>query len=254
MTTSGPQQTVSTGKKTALVTGVGRREGIGFEVCRQLGARGFGVVLTARSFDKARVLSELLVAEGLDVTPAALEITDDTSRRAAADHVRAKLGALDVLVNNAAGMGKMGETVEAADLHDAHATFEATVFGTWAMIQTFLPLLRQSRHARIVNVSSGAGSHGDTVFGLRTRNGMGPAYASAKAAVNALTSSLATELAGTGILVNAVCPGFTATFPGGESMGARPVTEGAASIVWAALLPDDGPTGGFFRDGKELPW
>lgn len=241
-------------KKVALVTGVGRREGIGFEVCRQLGACGFSVILTARTEAKAAPLAETLRAEGHEVTPLALEVVDDRSRRAAADAVRAKFGVLDVLINNAAGLGRMGETVAAASLEDARAALESTLLGSWGVIQVMLPLLRASLHARIVNVSSGAGSHGDPAFGLRTGNAMGPSYATAKAALNALTSALANELSGTGVLVNAVCPGFTATFPGGEAMGARPVAKGAASIVWGALLPDDGPTGGFFRDGKELPW
>jgi len=148
----------------------------------------------------------------------------------------------------------MGETVAEAHIDEARAALETTVLGTWAITQEMLPLLRASAHPRIVNVSSGAGSHGDPAFGLRSKNAMGPSYSVAKAALNALTEALATELAGTGVLVNAVCPGFTATFPGAEAMGARPVRDGAASIVWGALLPDGGPTGGFFRDGKELPW
>lgn len=240
-------------KRIALVTGVGRREGIGFEVCRQLAARGFCVALAARSPAKAEPLAAELRAEGLDVVPLGLDVTDAASRRDAAERLRA-LGALTVLVNNAAGLGRMGEKVETARLDDAREALETTLLGTWGVIETMLPLLRESGHARIVNVSSGAGSHGDPVFGLRTENTMGPSYACAKAALNALTSALARELAGTGILVNAVCPGFTATFPGGEAMGARPVAAGAASLVWAALLPDDGPSGGFFRDGQELPW
>jgi NAD(P)-dependent dehydrogenase (short-subunit alcohol dehydrogenase family) len=84
---------------------------------------------------------------------------------------------------------------------------------------------------------------------------MSPAYAAAKAALNVLTVTLAKELAADGILVNAVCPGLTATFPGAENLGrAKPVRAGAAGIVWAALLPDDGPTGGFFRDAEPVPW
>lgn len=105
-----------------------------------------------------------------------------------------------------------------------------------------------------MNVSSGAGSHGDPAFGLTSPNAMGPAYPVAKAALNALTVTFANELRDAGVLVNAVCPGFTATFPGGEVMGARPVADGAASVVWAATLEDGGPSGGFFRDGKALPW
>jgi len=113
------------------------------------------------------------------------------------------------------------------------------------MVRAFLPLLRRSRHARVVNVSSEAGS-------LSTMGGGTPAYSLSKAALNALTRMLAAELRTQRILVNAVCPGWVATDMGGK--GGRPVAEGAASVVWAAMLPDDGPTGGFFRDGRPLAW
>ncbi len=146
------------------------------------------------------------------------------------------------------------KSVSNADLEPVQTLMATNLYGAWRTIQAFLPLIRQSRHGRIVNVSSGAGSHGDMQFGLATGNGAVASYGISKAAVNALTSKLAAELAGTGILVNAVCPGLTATAPGMEAMGARPVAEGAASVAWAALLPDGGPTGGFFRDGKPLPW
>ena len=109
----------------------------------------------------------------------------------------------------------------------------------------FLPLLRQSRHARVVNVSSEAGS-------LAGMGGGTPAYSLSKVALNALTRMLAAELREDGILVNAVCPGWVATDMGGA--GGRPVAAGAASVVWAATLPDEGPTGGFFRDGRPLKW
>ena len=108
-----------------------------------------------------------------------------------------------------------------------------------------MPLLRQSGHGRIVNVSSGAGS-------LSSMSGGTPTYSPSKAALNALTRLFAGELERDGILVNSVCPGWVATDMGGS--GGRPVEEGAAGVVWAATLPDDGPTGGFFRDGKPVPW
>jgi NAD(P)-dependent dehydrogenase (short-subunit alcohol dehydrogenase family) len=113
------------------------------------------------------------------------------------------------------------------------------------MCQAFIPMLRKSRHGRIVNVSSESGS-------LATMDGGAPAYSISKAALNALTRQLAAELRRDRILVNSVSPGWVATDMGGP--GGRPVREGAASVVWAVELPDGGPTGGFFRDGRPVPW
>ena len=136
---------------------------------------------------------------------------------------------------------------------EALAVLEANLFGAWRTTQALLPLLRRSGAGRVVNVASGAGSHGDPQFGLATGAGVA-SYGISKAALCALTTKLAVELRDDGILVNAVCPGLTATAPGMEAMGARPVHDGAAGVVWAATLPDDGPSGGFFRDGRALPW
>ncbi len=238
----------------ALVTGVGRAEGLGFETCRQLAMRGYTVWLSARRGDAARELAARLAAEALAVQPLTLDVADPESVASAAEAVRTAAGRLDVLVNNAAGTAPWGEKSSTADLRVAVAVMETTLFGSWRLTQALLPLLQAARSPRIVMVSSGAGSHGDTVFGLESGNAMGPSYAIAKAALNALTSALARELRDTPVMVNAVCPGFTATFPGGEEMGARPVADGAKGIVWAATLPDDGPRGGLFRDGVPLPW
>lgn len=244
----------SAARQIALITGVGRPEGIGFEVCRQLGAQGLTVLLTAR--DQARVehVAQSLLATGLDVHPYALDVTQDASVRALAAQIEQAWGRLDVLVNNAAATADWNELPSTADLAAVHSVLEANLFGPWRTCQVFLPLLRKSQHGRIVNVSSGAGSHGEAQFGLAANGGATASYGISKAALNALTAKLAAELSGSGILVNAVCPGLTATAPGMEAMGARPVAEGAASVTWAALLPDDGPSGGFFRDGKPLPW
>jgi NAD(P)-dependent dehydrogenase (short-subunit alcohol dehydrogenase family) len=125
------------------------------------------------------------------------------------------------------------------------AGLETNLLGCWRTVLAFLPLLRRSPHPRIVNVSSEGGS-------LARMSAGTPTYSVSKAALNALTCVLAAELQSEGILVNAVCPGWTATDMGGR--GGRPVADGAASIVWAVTLPDDGPTGGFFRDGRSLPW
>lgn len=128
------------------------------------------------------------------------------------------------------------------------------MIGTWSVTQKFLPLLKKSGHPRIVNVSSGAGSFEDPQYGLLhgTVVQVPMGYGISKLALNGLTVKMAKEFLPYHILVNAVCPDVTDTFGGG--MWGRPVEGSAKSIIWAALLPDDGPTGGFFRDGKKLPW
>ena len=235
----------------ALVTGASR--GIGLEVCRQLVDRGATVLLTARSHAKARAATATITSTSGRVQPLELDVTSAASAAALVSEVERAYGRLDVLVNNAATVADWNETASRADLAIAHAVFEANVFGPWRATQALLPLLRRAPAARIVNVASGAGSHGDAQFGLATGAGVA-SYGISKAALCALTTKLAVELRADGILVNAVCPGLTATAPGMEAMGARPVADGAAGIVWAATLPADGPTGGFFRDERPLPW
>ena len=235
----------------ALVTGAGH--GIGLEVCRQLAERGWTVVLTARGLDRAREAAAAIGDVAGKIHPRALDVATEASPRALAADLGWALGRVDVLINNAAAAADWSETAGTADLRAAHAAMETNLFGPWRVIQAFLPLLRRSRHGRIVNVSSGAGSHDDPQFGLAVGAAMA-SYAVSKAALNALTVKLALELLEDGIMVNAVCPGLTATAPGMEEVGARPVAEGAASVVWAATLAAGGPTGGFFRDGQALAW
>jgi NAD(P)-dependent dehydrogenase (short-subunit alcohol dehydrogenase family) len=213
----------------ALVTGGNR--GIGLEVCRQLARNGHEVILGSR--DRAKGIA---VAGGLRVVE--LDVADDESVRGAA----AEIDELDILVNNAAILYDAWARGATADLAEVHEALETNLFGAWRTTQAFLPHLRRSAHARVVNVSSEGGS-------LNGMSGGTPAYSVSKAGLNALTRILASELGG--ILVNAVCPGWTDTDMG---QGGRPVEQGAASVVWAAELPDDGPTGGFFRDGRPLPW
>jgi NAD(P)-dependent dehydrogenase (short-subunit alcohol dehydrogenase family) len=229
--------------KTALVTGGNR--GIGIEVCRQLAARGFVVLLTARDAAKARSAAEELAKVGT-VESLAMDVADGPSIQRAAAEVASRHGYLHVLVNNAGINYDTWETVENADINGTvMETITTNLLGAWRVCQAFLPLLRKTRAGRIVNVSSESGSLAEMGAGP-------PAYQVTKAALNALTRTLAGELREAGILVNAVCPGWVATAMGGS--GGRPVAQGAASVVWAATLPDNGPTGGFFRDGKPLPW
>ena len=230
--------------RVALVTGAYR--GIGLEVSRQLARRGFEVVLTARDAGKAGAAAEGLKAEGLKVIPAALDVTDARGVEEAARFVEGRFGRLDVLVNNAAVLYDDWQRAENADLDTAREAFETNTLGPWRVSQAFLPLLRRSPHPRIVNVSSESGS-------LSSMGGGTPAYGVSKAALNALTRMLADELRPARVLVNSVCPGWVATEMGGPDAPRTP-EEGAASVVWAATLPDGGPTGGFFRDGQPLAW
>lgn len=227
---------------TALVTGANR--GIGLETCRQLAARGYKVFLSARNLVKARqaVLSQ---SDSNRFIPVMLDISDAGSINKAYREISAVTPSLDALINNAAIDYDTDQDVLTADLDRARRIFEVNTLGTWRVTQTFLPLLKKARQARIVNVSSESGS-------LAGMKGDAPAYSLSKAALNALTKMTAAALRDTDIKVNAICPGWVATEMGGR--GGRPVPEGAAGVVWGATLPDDGPTGGFFRDGKPLPW
>ena len=229
--------------QTALVTGANR--GIGFEVCRQLAHAGFVVLLSARDARKARAAASSLSSVGR-VDSLLLDVADENSIKTAANEVANRYQQLNVLINNAAIHYDTWETVETADIDGTvMEAITTNLLGPWRVAQAFLPLLRKSSSARIVNVSSESGSLAEMGAGP-------PAYQITKTGLNALTRTLAGELRDSNILVNSVCPGWVATDMGGA--GGRPVQEGAAGIVWAATLPDDGPTGGFFRDGKPLPW
>lgn len=236
---------------TVLVTGGNR--GIGLEICRQLARAGHRVVLGARDIVAGSRAVEHLVEAGLMVGLVPLDVTDPGSVAKARTSIGYSHGELHALVDNAGGGYVEDESVLTADLDVARATFELDLFAPWRLCQEFTPMLQASGRGRIVNVSSGAGSFGDPASGIGRSPGVA-SYAMAKLALNALTVKLAAELREYGVLVNAVCPGFTATRPGLERYGARPVADGAKGVVWAATLPDDGPTGGFFRDGAPIPW
>jgi len=226
----------------ALVTGANR--GLGLETARQLGERGYTVLLGARDPVKGEEAAAGLRRRGLKAVFVLLDVSDAASIDRARVLIEANTESLDVLVNNAAIHYDTWQSASDANMTTVIEAWETNVLGPWRVTQMTLPLLRRARTARIVNVSSESGSL--TSMGAST-----PAYGVTKAALNALTVKLAAELKSEGILVNAVCPGWTNTDMGG---GGRPVAEGARGIVWAATLPPDGPSGGFFRDGRRLAW
>lgn len=231
--------------RVVVVTGANR--GIGLELCRQLATAGDTVVLGAR--DRAageRVAGPLLDGGGGGaVLVRHLDVRDQRSLDDLAAELHETHARLDVLVNNAAIHYDTWQRAAGADLDVVSEALDTNLLGAWRAANTFLPLLRASARGRIVNVSSEGGSLASMGVGT-------PAYSSSKAALNALTRMLADELRSDRILVNSVCPGWVATDMGGP--GGRPVAEGAASVRWAVDLPDDGPTGGFFRDGHPVPW
>jgi NAD(P)-dependent dehydrogenase (short-subunit alcohol dehydrogenase family) len=209
-------------------------------VCRQLRDTGWRVVLTARDEQGAE-----RAPEDLGVEHHQLDVTSSRSVDTCAQWLRWTGDELHVLINNAGVHYDTGHRASRAQATIVEAALGVNVVGTWRTSAAMVPLM--SPGARIVNVSSGLGSFAETDGAPGT-----PAYAVSKAALNMLTVKLAADLTEAGILVNAVCPGWVATDMGGTA--GRPVADGAAGIVWAATLPPNGPTGGFFRDREPIPW
>ncbi len=230
-------------KKIVLVTGGNR--GIGFEVCRQLADLGYHVILSARTKQKAAEAVERLATPGRTLEPLALNVTRLEDAQAAQQWIGKNHGRLDGLVNNAAIDYDTDQRVLTADLDRVRRVFETNTLSVWQLTQTLLPLIKKSESGRIVNVSSSAGAWDSLGAGT-------PAYSLSKVGLNALTVMMANALQQSDILVNAICPGWVATDMGGP--GGGPVEGGAKSVVWGVTLPDHGPSGGFFRHGKPIPW
>jgi NAD(P)-dependent dehydrogenase (short-subunit alcohol dehydrogenase family) len=234
-------------KKVALVTGANK--GLGFEIARQLGEKGFTVVLAARDKAKAEAAAEELRAEGLDAHALKLDVTNSADIAKLPSYFQEKFRGLDVLINNA-GIAPEGQGGSRFD--NLKATFETNLFGVFAVTEALLPLLKASPSGRIVNQSSILGSLsfiGSGQGGAFTT----PAYTASKAALNMLTVVTAYELKGTNVKVNAAHPGWVKTDMGGDQAPLE-VQEGAVTAVELATLPDDGPTGSYQHLGKILAW
>ena len=238
-------------KPIAVVTGANR--GLGLETARQLAKCDIRVIMTCRNPNRGEAAMEKLLAEGLDILFQPLDVTTESSVAELGAYIHSRCGRVDILVNNAGvsldGHGTEeagGASVFNASLETLSATLKTNLYGPLLLAQELVPLMKQQHYGRIVNVSSGMGQ-------LSDMEGKSPAYRISKTALNALTRILAAETRGFNILVNSVCPGWVRTDMGGPS-AERTVEQGASGIVWAATLPDDGPSGGFFRDGQPIAW
>jgi NAD(P)-dependent dehydrogenase (short-subunit alcohol dehydrogenase family) len=236
---------VEAAPRVAIVSGGNR--GIGYAICRQLAARGLHVVLSARDAGTGKAAAKTLQEEGLAVEFHRMDVTSCRSIRACVAAVSEKRGRIDVLVNNAGIMiDPRGSRFLDSKLDTYRDTLETNFFGPLQLTHAVVPLMKANRYGRIVNVSSGLGQ-------LLEMGAGSPAYRVSKAALNALTRIVAAEFRESNILANAMCPGWTRTRMGGESATRTP-EQAAEAAAWLATLPDDGPSGGFYRDGQPIAW
>ena len=236
-------------QQVALVTGSNR--GIGFEIAKQLALKKIQVVLTSRNPTNGEAALRKVTRNGVKkVVFMQLDISNQVSVDNLSNEVEKTFGRLDILVNNAAILIDREDVAASnADLEIVKTTLETNLIGAWRMCKAFIPLMKKNDYGRIVNISSGAGQFEY----MATSGGYWPAYSVSKASLNALTVMLASELRGTNILVNAVCPGWVRTDMGGSN-APRSIEEGAATPVWLATLPDRGPTGQNYYDKKQISW
>lgn len=233
------------GSESPLAVVTGGNRGLGLETCRQLGERGYRVLLTARSEESGERAASELRAGGRDVEFRLLDVTEPGHVEALARFLE-EAGRIDALVNNAGVYLDREERALEVGLQTVRRTMEVNAYGPLRLCQALVPLMRERGYGRVVNVSSGSGSFQEMGTGTL-------AYGASKTWLNVLTRKVALELEGSGVLVNAACPGWVRTRMGGEEAPRSP-EEGAETIVWLATLPADGPTGGFFRDRERIPW
>jgi NAD(P)-dependent dehydrogenase (short-subunit alcohol dehydrogenase family) len=224
-----------------VVTGANR--GIGFEISRQLANRGAHVILTARKPGIGKATVKKLATQNVQFQP--LDVTSTKSIVALREFLKRAYGRLDVLINNAGIIAEGDAPGLKVDMETVCVTLETNALGPLHLSQTLAPLLRRSKHARIVNISSGMGAFSEM-------EGDNAAYRISKTALNAVTAILAAELRDR-VAVNAACPGWVRTDMGGRSAD-RDVTEGADTPVWLALDAPQRLTGKFVRDRKVISW
>jgi NAD(P)-dependent dehydrogenase (short-subunit alcohol dehydrogenase family) len=235
----------------ALITGANK--GIGYETALGLGAKKIQVLIGARDEGRGKAAADQLKAAGVNARFVKLDVTDPGTIQRAAEWIEKEFGRLDILVNNA-GVAEWNAKPSSVDLAKVREVYETNVFGPAALIQAMLPLLKKSKHGRIVNVSSSLGSltlSSDLNSPFADFLALG--YCTSKSALNSMTIQFAKELKDTPIKVNAICPGYCATDLNNHS-GPRSAAQGAVAAIEYATLPDDGPTGGYFNEEGRIPW
>lgn len=229
----------STQDKWALVTGGNR--GIGFAIAQGLLAKGYSIIITSRSLDNALLAVQKLQSK---VIPVELDVTDDRSIDEAVKTLHQKISRLDVLINNAGVYPDKDVNILTIDRELLDSTMNANTFGAIRMVQAFLPLLKKSPDARVVNVSSGYGALEGLSYDV-------PSYCLSKLALNGATIMLAQALQSFGIVVNSICPGWVKTDMGGSSAPHTPA-EGADTAIWLATDAPRNINGKFLRDRKVI--
>jgi NAD(P)-dependent dehydrogenase (short-subunit alcohol dehydrogenase family) len=234
----------STPRRTAIVTGANR--GIGLEICRHLARLDYRVILTSRDKAQGQDAAKTLPDIGGEILHHQLDVTNQESILRLRDFVVSHFGAADVLINNAAILPDSFGRILKVDVGKFRAALETNTLGPLMLCQAFIPMMRAQDYGRVVNVSSGAGQIKNMLNDM-------PAYRLSKIALNGLTLMLAKSVKNTNVLVNAACPGWVRSDMGGPRAD-RSLEQGADGIIWLATLPDGGPSGGFFRDRKPIPW
>jgi NAD(P)-dependent dehydrogenase (short-subunit alcohol dehydrogenase family) len=219
---------------------------MGLETSKQLLERGLRVVMTGRDADAVEAARKGLGKIGQDAVAVQMDVADPSSIGAAAETIRAQLGVVDVLVNNAAVLLFENSEPLSIPLDAYRQTLETNLLGVIETCRVFVPPMADRRYGRVVNVSSGAGQ-------LSRMSTYAPAYSLSKTALNAFTRILAETYRNQNVLVNAVDPGWVRTGMGGRS-APRSVQKGVETTVGLATLPDNGPTSGFFHDRQPIDW
>ncbi|MDT0147563.1 SDR family oxidoreductase [Priestia aryabhattai] len=230
--------------KVALVTGGNR--GIGYELVRQLAMKGFKVILTSRNSETGHKAVQKLKDSYLDVSFVVMDISSEASIRQAAATVSEQYGRLDVLINNAGIYLDKNQKLVNLDPSVLEKTLETNFFGAYHVIRSFMPLMEQQAYGRIINVSSEYGAMSEM-----SSSGVG-AYKLSKLILNGLTQLIAAEST-KDIKINAVDPGWVSSDMGGPSAPRTP-QQAARSILWLATIGPEGPSGFFFKDGKQIDW